>query len=149
MRSHLFSVVMGLTIAGALAASPVRAVPNDEIRRVFSQFIAVQNAHDIDGVRKILSDSPDFLWILPGHVVRDQRAALDGLRELFKTKWHVDPDWSTFQVQGLDVSSAEIFVRVSISGDARIRIAQLNLVLVDTPRGWRVLSVVFSDLPRT
>ena len=147
MRSVLTNVVVALAVAGALAAGPVRAVPTDEVQSVFSQFIGAQNAHDLDGVRRLLSDSPDFLWVFPGRVVRSQSAALDGLRELFKGQWRVEPDWSTFQVLGLDVSTVEIFVRASIHGDSLVRMAQMNLILVDTTRGWRISSIVVSNVP--
>ena len=147
MRSVLTNVLVALAAACALAASPARAVPDEEIRRVFDEFIVAQNAHDVDGVRKLLSDSPDFLWAFHGRAVRDRGAALDGLRELFKSRWRVEPDGSTYQTLGLDISTVEIFVRVSISSDAPVRVAQMNMVLVDTAQGWRILSIVVSDLP--
>ena len=88
-----------------------------------------------------------FLWIAPGQVVRGRDAALVRLGELFQRTWRVDPDWSTFQVMMLDVSTAEIFVRVRITDGTSSRSARMNQILVHTPRAWRVSSIVLEDVP--
>ena len=67
--------------------------------------------------------------------------------ELFQTTWRVDPDWSTFQIMMLDVSTAEIFVRVAITDDALGQSTRMNQILVNTARGWRVLSILPVNLP--
>ena len=147
MRSHLAATLVALAAVATLAMSPVCAAPKDEIRGAFSKFVAAQNAHDLKAVGELLSDSPDFLWIAPGRIVRGRDAALSHFRELFKSTWRVDPDWSTFQVMMLDVSTAEIFVRVSTTNGAPARSARMNQILVNTARGWRVLSILPGDLP--
>ncbi len=40
---------------------PVHADPQQDIRALYDEFVAAQNAHDIDAVRALLSDRPDFL----------------------------------------------------------------------------------------
>lgn len=149
MRSHLAPIIIALAVVGMLARSPVYATPKDEIRGTFSRFVIAQNAHNLKGVGKLLSDSPAFLWISPGRVVRDRNSALDRFRELFQSAWRVDPDWSTFQVLRLDVSTVEIFTRVSTSNGAPARMAQMNLILVNSAHGWRVLNILVSELPPT
>lgn len=108
----------------------------------FSKFVAAQNAHDLSAVGELLSNSPDFLWIAPGGMVRGRDAALSRFGELFQSGRHVDPDWSTFQVMMLDVSTAEVFVRVSTTNGAPARSARMNQIMVNTARGWRVLSIL-------
>jgi ketosteroid isomerase-like protein len=147
MRSHLAATLVALAAVVILATSPVYAAPKDEIRSAFSKFVAAQNAHDLKAVRELLSDSPDFLWIAPGHTLRGRDAALSRFRELFLSTWRIDPDWSTFQVLMLDVSTAEIFVRVSTSDGVPARSARMIQVLVNTARGWRVLSIVTGSAP--
>ena len=142
MRSHLAATLVVLAVVAMPALSPVCAAPKDAIRGVFSKFIAAQNAHDLKAVGELLSDSPDFLWIAPGLVVRGRDAALDRFGALFKSRWRVDPDWSTFQIMMLDVSTAEIFVRVSTTRGAAAESARMNQILVNTARGWRVFSIL-------
>ena len=146
MRSHLAASLVALAAVAMLAMTPLCAAPKDEIRAAFTKFVAAQNAHDLNAVGELLSDSPDFLWIAPGHIVRGRDAALHRFRELFQSAWHVDPDWSTFQVMMLDVSTAEIFVRVSTASGAPARSARMNQILVHAARGWRVLSILPGDV---
>src|SRR2546425_5080255 len=113
MRSHLAATRVVLAAVAMLAMNPVCAAPKDEIRGAFSKFVAAQNAHNLKAVGELLSDSPNFLWIAPGRIVRSRDAALDRFGELFQSTWRVDPDWSTFEIMMLDVSTAELFVRVS------------------------------------
>ena len=47
----------------AVTATTVRAETEDEVKTMFSKFIAAQNAHDLKAVGEILQDSPQFLWI--------------------------------------------------------------------------------------
>lgn len=149
MRPCLATTFIALAAFGMLARSPVYAAPEDQIRGPFSRFVHAQNAHDLKEVGNLLSDSPDFLWISPGHVVRNRVAALDRFRELFKSAWRIDPDWSTFQVLWLDVSTVEIGARVSISGGGPARMGRMNLILANSAHGWRVLNILVSDLPPT
>ena len=44
----------------------------------------------------------------------------------------------------LDVSTAEIFVRGAAAKEGQGQPAAMNFVLINTPSGWRVLSIVVS-----
>jgi len=147
MRARLAAIVIVLACVGFAASSRAYAVPDDEIRSAFSRFVDANNAHDLDGVGKLLADSADFLWISRGDVVRERGAALDRFREVFLSSWRIDPDWSTFEALGLDDRTVEVFVRVDISTHAPARTAQMNVLLVRTAHGWRVLHIFVSNLP--
>src|SRR5436309_3389130 len=109
MRSHSAAILVVVAGIAMLAMGPVRAAPKDEIRATFRTFVAAQNAHDFKAVGELLSDSTDFLWIDRGHVVRGRDGALKRFGELFQSTWRIDPDWPTFQIVMLDVSTAEVF----------------------------------------
>ncbi len=47
----------------------------------------------------------------------------------------------------LDVSTAEIFVRVRITDGTSSRSARMNQILVHTAHAWRVSSLVLEDVP--
>jgi hypothetical protein len=146
MRPRLISTLVSLTAAAALSTSLACAAPRDQIRLGFSRFIAAQNAHDVKAVDESLVASAEFLWIAPGQVVRGRDAALMHLDQLFKGNWRIDPDWSTLQIMMLDVSTAEVSVRVTITNGTSTQTALLNPILVAAPRGWRVMSVVFGNV---
>jgi ketosteroid isomerase-like protein len=142
MRSHLAEILVSAAAVAMLIISPADAAPREEIRSTFSKFLAAQNAHSLKAVGELLSDSPDFLWIAPGRVVRGRDAAIQRFGELFQSTWRVDPDWSTFQIVMLDVSTAEVFVRVSTTIGGPAQPAQMNYILINTARGWRVLAIL-------
>ena len=147
MRSRLAATFVALAAAGTLAQDPLPATPANDIGDTFTRFLAAQNAHDLKTIAELLSDSPDFIWISPGNIVRGREAALARFRELFRGTWRIDPDWLAFQILMLDVSTAEIFVRVSITDSAPARLMRMNQIMVNTAHGWRVLCILESDLP--
>src|SRR5439155_23486166 len=113
MRSHPSAILSILALAGALATSQAHAAPKDDVKGAFTRFVNAQNAHDLKAMGNLLRDSPDFLWISSGHVVRERGAALQRSQERFKAKWRVDPDWSSVQILGLDFTTTEPVVHVS------------------------------------
>ena len=86
MRSHPSAILSILALAGALAASQAHAAPKDDVKGAFTRFVNAQNAHDLKAMGNLLRDSPDFLWISSGHVVRERGAALQRFQEMFKGK---------------------------------------------------------------
>jgi len=146
MRFHPGCILIVLAVAGTLSSTQAAAAPSEAIRSTVSRFVNAQNAHDLKGVGSLLADAPDFLWISGGQVVRERAAAIERFKELFKGKWRIDPEWSTFQVLGLDVSTMEVFVNVSTSDGTATRKARMNLLLINTTQGWRVLNILVGDL---
>jgi hypothetical protein len=57
------AIVLGLSLGSAPA---VRASVADDVRGVYEQFAAAQNARDLVKVRMFLVDSPKFLWVSDG-----------------------------------------------------------------------------------
>jgi hypothetical protein len=145
MRSHPAATLVVLAGIAMLAMGPVGAEPKDEIRAAFGKLVAAQNAHDLNAVGELLSDSPDFLWIDRGRVVRRHDMALKRFGELFQSTWRVEPDWRTFHVVMLDVSTAELFVSVSITSGALARSTTMNQIVVNTAHGWRVSTILTDD----
>ena len=69
----------------AMAATLARAATmEEEVRAVFDKWISTQNAHDLKGIRSLLSDSPDMLWISRGKPIWGRDAALKTLEEVGK-----------------------------------------------------------------
>jgi hypothetical protein len=130
----------------AIAVSVARATPEVDVKAAFGAFIVAQNTHDLKAVGELLSDSSDFIWIDPGSVVRSRADALKRFDALFRDKWRIDPAWLTLQVVMLDAWTAEVIVYATINNGPATKLTRINQVMVSTPGGWRVLTIV-ADRP--
>ncbi len=88
-------------------AGPVPAEPEQEIRALYAAFVAAQNRHDIEAVRPLLSESPDFLWISDGRPVWGREAMLERMAGFQKAEvWRVIPAYDASRVILLDEDTA-------------------------------------------
>ena len=134
-------VFISLMIKSAVAA------PEDEVRLTFDRFVAAQNAHDVKAVGSLLLGSPDFLWITRGTPVWGPDAALKRFTALYEGTWKLDPEFSNLKVIMIGDSVAQIYVPIIFTIGAPGQSAQqtrflMNQLLVKTPSGWRVSSIL-------
>jgi ketosteroid isomerase-like protein len=132
---------VSLTIKLAIAA------PEDEVRATFDRFVAAQNAHDIKAVESLLLGSPNFLWITRGTPVWGHDAALKRFTALYDGTWRLDPEPSGLKITMIGDGVAQIYVPIIFTiGNAGQQPQQtrflMNQVLVKTPGGWRVSSIL-------
>ena len=68
IRQPRKSFIAPLFVAGLVAfwVTSAKALPEDDVRAAFDQFVIAQNAHDAAAVRELLLDSPSFLWVTRG-----------------------------------------------------------------------------------
>jgi ketosteroid isomerase-like protein len=130
-----------LTIRSAVAA------PEDEVRATFDRFVAAQNAHDIKAVESLLSGSPNFLWITRGMPIWGQDAALKRFTALYDGTWRLEPESSGLKVAMIGEGVAQIYVPIIFTIGAAGQPPQqtrflMNQVLVKTPDGWKVSSIL-------
>jgi ketosteroid isomerase-like protein len=141
-------LIAGLTLM--LVFVPItRAVagPADEVRATFDRFVVAQNAHDIKAVEVLLLGSPDFLWITRGTPIWGPEAAIKRFAALYEGTWRLDPEPSSLKVTMIGEGVAQIFVPIVFTiGPAGQPPQQtkflMNQVLVKTPNGWRVSSIL-------
>jgi uncharacterized protein (TIGR02246 family) len=94
-------------VAALVLAVPAAADPKADIRALYETFVAAQNRHDIDGVRAVLSESPDFLWISDGRPVWGREAMLERMASFQSAEvWRVEPEYDASRVILLDEDSA-------------------------------------------
>jgi uncharacterized protein (TIGR02246 family) len=130
-----------------VAASSARASMEDEVRAVFEKYIAAQNAHDLKGIRNLLSDSPDTLWISRGKPIWGREAALKTLEERYKGTWKIEVDKKELRVISVSRRVAQVYAPTLLSsGDpgaepSRNRL-YINLVMVKKPEGWQIVSIL-------
>ena len=148
-RAHiarrLFACV-ALTLAFLIIKSAA-AAPEDEVRATFDRFVAAQNSHDVKAVEALLLGSPNFLWITRGTPVWGSDAALKRFAALYEGTWRLEPDTSGLKIVMLGDAAAQIYVPIVFTIGAPGQQAQpvrflFNQVLVKTPTGWKVSSIL-------
>ncbi len=131
----------------SLVTNAAAAAPDDEVRVTFERFVAAQNTHDVKAVELLLLNSPDFLWITRGTPVWGSNPALKRFAALYEGTWRLDPEASSLKIMMLGDSAAQIYVPIMFTIGAAGQAAQptrflMNLVLIKTPGGWRVSSIL-------
>ena len=131
----------------SLVTNAGAAAPDDEARVTFERFVAAQNAHDVKAVESLLLNSPDFLWITRGTPVWGSEPALKRFAALYEGTWRLDPEASSLKIMMLGDSAAQIYVPIMFTIGTAGQAAQptrflMNLVLIKTPGGWRVSSIL-------
>lgn len=135
---HLIALAMALTLSG-----PAFAGPDEEVRALYDSFAAAQNARDLDGVRAVLSDSPDFLWISDGRPVWGRDAMLERMAGFQKAPvWRVEPEYDAARVILLDADTAVYHIPLVLvlgSAENPARLKWLVEVLCQKEAaGWRI-----------
>ena len=83
-----------MLVALSLGASPTaEADAPSDVRALYDQFAAAQNARDLAKVKTFLVDSPKFLWVSDGMSFWGPDALVKRMAEFQLAEvWHVDPD---------------------------------------------------------
>jgi hypothetical protein len=71
-----------LGMFGLLLSSPASADATVDVKAAFERFIAAQNARDMETLKSLLLDTPNFLWIVGGTCPVGNRRADDSLSGL-------------------------------------------------------------------
>jgi uncharacterized protein (TIGR02246 family) len=131
-----------------MAATLARAATmEEEVRAVFDKWIAIQNAHDLKGIRNLLSDSPDMLWISRGKPIWGRDAALKTLEERYKGTWKIDVDKKDLRVISVSRRVAQVYAPTQLTAgepgaDPSRNRLYINLVMVKKPEGWQIVSIL-------
>ena len=139
--------VLILAVLGMAATVARASTMEDEVRAVFDKYIATQNAHDLKGIRNLLSDSPDMLWISRGKPIWGRDAALKTLEERYKGTWKIEVDRKELRVISVSRRVAQVYAPTQLStGEpgaepSRNRL-YINLVMVKKPEGWQIVSIL-------
>jgi uncharacterized protein (TIGR02246 family) len=128
------------------------ATMEEDVRAVFDRYIAIQNAHDLNSMRGLLVDSPDFLWVSRGKPVWGREAALKGFEERYKGTWFIEVDRRELRVVSISRRVAQVYAATQLtSGDPGTAPAStrvyINLVMVKKPEGWQIASILPIPIP--
>jgi ketosteroid isomerase-like protein len=133
-------------------AGSAQAGTEDEVKAQFSKFVAAQNAHDLKAVGDMLLDSPQFLWITRGAPIWGREAALKRFEALYQGTWSLDPKTDELKVLEVQPGVAQLYVPITFMIAPAGQTAQptrflMNQILVRTPEGWKVSSVLPIPVP--
>ncbi len=135
-----------------ILAGSAQAGTEDEVKTQFSKFVAAQNAHDLKAVGDMLLDSPQFLWITRGAPIWGREAALKRFEALYQGTWSLDPKTDELKVFEIQPGVAQLYVPITFMIAPAGQTAQpmrflMNQILVKTPEGWKVSSVLPIPVP--
>jgi ketosteroid isomerase-like protein len=141
---RLLAIVLAF---GTIVPALVGAATEDEVRAAFDKFVSAQNAHDLKAVESLLLDSPNLLWITRGKPVWGREEALKSLEGRYKGTWRLEPDRSEFRVIPVVRRVVQVYAPMQLTvgepGAEPSKIhAYLNLIMVKTPEGWRISSLM-------
>lgn len=130
----------------------VQAGTEDEVKAQFNRFVAAQNAHDLKAVGDMLLDSPQFLWITRGAPIWSHEAALKRFEALYQGTWSLDPKTDELKVIEIQPGVAQLYVPVTFMIAPAGQTAQptrflMNQILVRTPEGWKISSILPIPVP--
>ncbi len=133
-------------------AGSAQAGTEDEVKAQFSKFVAAQNAHDLKAVGDMLLDSPQFLWITRGAPIWGREAALKRFEALYQGTWSLDPKTDELKVFEVQPGVVQLYVPITFMIAPAGQTAQpmrflMNQILVETPEGWKVSSVLPIPVP--
>jgi uncharacterized protein (TIGR02246 family) len=94
-------------------AAVARAGTEDEVKALFTKFVAAQNAHDVKAVGELLQDSPQFLWITRGMPIWGRDAALKRFESLYQGTWSLDPKIDELRVIELQPGVVQLYVPIT------------------------------------
>ena len=141
-------------VAGILAFSSfvASAASEDDVRATFDQFVKAQNSHDIVGVRDLLLDSPNFLWVTRGAPLWGREAALKRFESLYQGTWKLSPDMPNLKTVLVSETTAQLYVPITFNIGAAGQPAPdttflMNQTLVKTSAGWRIANILPIPLP--
>jgi uncharacterized protein (TIGR02246 family) len=139
---------LALMLAVSLG-SPVQADPQQDIRVLYETFVAAQNAHDIEAVRAVLSESPDFLWITDGRPVWGREEMLARMASFQNAEiWQVEPEYDASRVIVLDDDTAVFHIPLVLVIGSKADPARLKwlveVLCQKEPAGWRIAGLFTS-----
>ena len=139
--------MLRLVLVLLVLAAPARAAdPAVEVRALYQRFAAAQNARDLERVRPLLLDRPEFLWVSDGQSFWGADAVLARMASFQRAEtWRVEPDLAAAVPVVVSERVAYLHLPlVLVIGPAahpdRLRFL-VSLLAVDTGRGWKIAAL--------
>ena len=145
MKATLFAAALAAAHPTAFAV-PVKADWSDEVRGTYLAFATAQNARDLQKVRSLLLDSPQFLWVSDGRSVWGRDATIARMATFQEAEvWRVEPALAGAVPVRVGEGTAYLHLplRLVIGSDAKpddLRFL-VSVLCTRTPDGWRIAAL--------
>jgi len=136
------TIVLALAVA-VLLTGPAVAEPADEVSALYQQFVAAQNARDLDRVSALFLPSPQFLWVSDGMSIWGRDAVVKRM-SLFQQAdvWHAEPNLSKAVAITIDGHAALLHLPLVLTIGSKDRPEKFGFLVtvlgVETVEGWRI-----------
>ena len=137
-------------IAATVLGNSAHADPGTEARALYDRFAAAQNAHDIDAVRDLLLDTPEFLWVSNGMSYWGADTMVARMAQFQQAEvWQVEPDLAKAVAVTVNAETAYFHLPLTLvigRADAPSQLRFLvSMLAVDTDEGWRIAALFTTD----
>jgi uncharacterized protein (TIGR02246 family) len=142
------------TLLAAIAAfwimlgQSAKADISSDVRALYQQFITAQNAGDMEEVRSLLIDRPDFLWVTDGMAVWGRDPTIARMSFFQKSEiWRVEPSLDKSRIVELGPDAAifhlplVLVIGSSSPGPDRLKFL-VEVVCHKTTAGWRIAALL-------
>jgi ketosteroid isomerase-like protein len=149
INTAIRTLVMAFLLTAIDAFRPAISVAGnaDDVRALYDQFVAAQNARDLNLVSDLLLDSPKFLWVTDGMSVWGRQALIDRMAIFQQSEvWHVTPDRDQAVLVKVDGNSAFLHLPLELAigsnnpGPDRLKFL-VSVLCLKTERGWRIAAL--------
>ncbi len=136
-----------ILVAMSLGASPAaQADSPSEVRALYDQFAAAQNARDLAMVKTFLVDSPEFLWVSDGMSFWGPDALVKRMAEFQLAEvWRVDPDLAHAAVVEVNDGAAYIHMPLTLTIGLKTKPDAIqflvSILCVKKVEGWRIAAL--------
>ena len=136
-----------MLVALSLGASPAaQADSPSEVRALYDQFAAAQNARDLAKVKTFLLNSPKFLWVSDGMSFWGPDALVKRMAEFQLAEvWRVDPDLARASIVEVDDGAAYIHMPLTLTIGLKAKPDAIrflvSILCVKKAEGWRIAAL--------
>ena len=120
------------------------------VRALYDRFVDAQNARDLDRVRALLWDAPDFLWVSDGRPFWGPDALVRRMASFQSAEvWTVTPDLARSRIVALTAGVAYLNVPLVLAIGAAASPSRLpwlvDVLCRQSPEGWRIAALFTTE----
>jgi len=139
-------VLAGVIVALSLANAPSADAAANDVRVLYEQFAAAQNARDLGKVRTFLVDSPNFLWVSDGMSFWGPDALVKRMAEFQLAEvWRVDADLARAAIVEVNDGAAYIHMPLTLTIGLKAKPDAIrflvSILCVRKTEGWRIAAL--------
>ena len=150
MRSRILKSAQMAAIAAMIVCvgAVARADTVADVRGLYERFVAAQNVGNMEVVRSLLDERPEFLWVTDGMAVWGRDAAIARMRLFQKSEiWRVEPELGKARTIELGADAAvfhlplTLVIGSSAPGPNHLRFL-VEIVCRRTDGAWRIAALL-------